>query len=313
MSLVPQVIGQKIAHHALLAQKASPQVLFVAGIVGVVGSAVLASRATLKADEVVKEAKVKRELFDVMVNDDEKYEGYREDDLNHDVKVLYWQTGYKIAKLYAPAVIVGGLSIAALTSSHNILTSRNAALTAAYTALDRGFRSYRAAVVEKYGEEQDRDFRYGVEEVEIVNPETNRKKKVKRINPEPSVYARFFDETCRNWDRNPDYNRAFLMGQQNWANDRLSAYGHVFLNEVYDLLGMERSQAGQVVGWIRSDDGSTDNYISFDIWNGSEQANDFVNLKEGSILLDFNVDGVIWDKLDTIDKGKLTWNRRRRT
>ena len=56
---------------------------------------------------------------------------------------------------------MGGLSIAALTRSHNILTKRNAALTAAYGALEKGFSEYRARVVEKYGEEEDRDFRYG--------------------------------------------------------------------------------------------------------------------------------------------------------
>lgn len=313
MRFVPEVIAQGVARHGLLAQKASPQVLFVAGVVGMVGSTVLACRATVKAEKVIDEAKTRLDVVKAVSSNEEFSEEYSEKDRSRDVSLVYFQTGVRMVRLYAPAVIVGGLSIAALTSSHNILTTRNAALTAAYTALDQGFKQYRARVVEKYGAEQDRDFRYGIEEVEVVNPETNRKKKVKRLGPdEPSVYARFFDESAGNWNRNPDYNRAFLDGQQNWANDLLWARGHVFLNEVYDMLGLERSKAGAVVGWLKTEDGSTDNYISFGVFNESQPARDFVNGYEGSILLDFNVDGIIYDKLDQINKEKLTWNRRQR-
>lgn len=301
-------IGRKIARSALLAQKNSPGVLFGAGIVGVVGGTVLACRATLKMDRVVEEAKSKMETARTL-----QHPEYSDLDRQRDLTIIRYQTAAKVVKLYAPAIVVTGVSIAALTRSHNILTKRNAALTAAYAALEKGFHEYRQRVISKYGEEEDRNLRYGTREVSITDPETNEKKMVTRVAPgEPSIYARFFDRTCGSWSKEPEYNLIFLKAQQNWANDLLHARGHVFLNDVYDMLGMERSKAGAVVGWLLTRNGSTDNFISFGVFEGkSDKARDFVNGFEGSILLDFNVDGVIYDKLDNVPREALSWQRNR--
>jgi hypothetical protein len=294
MRFVPEVIGRQVARGALLAQKSSPEVLLGAGIVGLVGSTVLACRATLKVDTVLDEAKTKLDTAKNL-----EHEDYSEKDRSRDISLIYFQSGVKIARLYAPAIIVGGLSIYALTSSHRILTRRNVALTAAYGALEKGFNQYRARVVEKYGEEEDRNFRYGTREVEITDPKTKKKKTVTRVSAdEPSIYARFFDSYSTSWSKEPEYNLIFLKCQQNYANDLLRSRGHIFLNEVYDMCGIPRSKAGAVVGWVLSDDDSTDNFVNFGIFDGrKEVVRDFVNGLEGAILLDFNVDGVIYDKL----------------
>lgn len=304
MKFVPDAITMKVARNALLVQKNSPGILFGVGVVGVVGSTVLACRATLKMDEVLEESQKR-----IAKVHEFQSEAYDESDRRHDLTLVRLQTGVKIAKLYAPAIIVGGLSIVALTSSHRILTRRNAALTAAYAALDRGFQEYRARVVEKYGEEVDRNLRYGSREIEIVDPDTGKKSIVTRVGPgEPSIYARFFDQVSSTlWSKQPEYNFAFLNAQQNWANDLLRKRGHVFLNEVYDMLGFERTSAGSVVGWLMRRDGSTDNYINFGVFDGATQsARDFVNGFEGAILLDFNVDGVIYDKIESIGE-EVAW------
>lgn len=295
MNLLPAVIGRQIARNSLHLQKASPELLLGAGIVGLVGSTVLACRATLKMDEVVTNAKVKMDMAKSLQHDD-----YSEKDRSRDISLIYFQSGVKIVRLYAPAIIVGGLSIYALTSSHRILTRRNMALTAAYGALEKGFNEYRARVVEKYGEEEDRNLRYGTMQVQIEDPETGKTKTVTRVDPnDPSIYARFFDEMSSSWNRDPEYNMIFLKCQQNYANDLLRSRGHVFLNEVYDMVGVPRSKAGAVVGWLLSKNGETDNFIDFGVFEGrTDVARDFVNGVEGAILLDFNVDGVIWDKLD---------------
>lgn len=305
MSLVPAAIGRGIARNSLLLQKGSPGLLLGAGIVGMVGGTVLACRATLKMDEVMSEAKDKLEIAKTLEHPD-----YSESDRQRDVSLIYFQTAVKVVKLYAPAIIVGALSISALTRSHAILTRRNAALTAAYAALEKGFNEYRARVVAKYGEEVDRDLRYGTREITTEDPKTKKKTKVTRVAPgEPSIYARFFDEASPSWSKEPEYNHIFLHAQQQWANDRLHAIGHIFLNEVYDALGIPRSEAGAVVGWIRSENGETDNYVDFGVFEGKSQiVRDFVNGYEGSILLDFNVDGVIWDKIEQPMKG-LSWRR----
>jgi len=220
---------------------------------------------------------------------------YSERDRVKDIKVVKVQTAVKIVKLYGPAIVVGGLSIAALTSSHNILNRRNAGLTAAYAALEKGFNEYRARVVAKYGEDEDRDLRYGTREITVE--EKGKKKKVVRVGPgDPSIYARFFDVSSPSWDKEPEYNMIFLKCQQNYVNDLLHSRGHVFLNEVYDLLGIPRSKAGAVVGWVM---GVGDDFINFGVFDDkSDKARDFVNGFEGSILLDFNVDGVIFDKIE---------------
>lgn len=293
MSLVPEVITKSIARSALLAQKGSPGLLLGAGIVGMVGSTVLACRSTLKVHDVLDEAKMNLNVAKKMEHPD-----YSEKDRSRDVALIYFQTSVKAVRLYAPAIIVGGISIYALRSSHNILTKRNVALTAAYSALEQGFNQYRARVVDKYGEDADRDFRYGTQVVEIVD-EDGKKKKVTRVGPdEPSIYARFFDSNSDSWDKEPEYNLVFLHAQQNYANDMLRARGHIFLNDVYDMLGIPRSKAGAVVGWFMSENGEADNFVNFGVFNEKEVARDFVNGFEGAILLDFNVDGVIYDKLE---------------
>jgi Family of unknown function (DUF6353) len=307
MSLVPEAINKVVARNALLAQRSSPGVLLGVGIVGMVGSTVLACRATLKMEEVLDEAKGKLDTAKTL-----EHAEYSEKDRKRDISLIYFQTGVKVTKLYSPAIVVGVISIAALTKSHSILTTRNAALTAAYTALDKGFNTYRSRVIEKYGEDQDRDFRYGTEQVEIVDPKTNKKKIVKRVSSdEPSIYARFFDQSSSSWSKEPEYNLIFLKAQQNYANDLLHARGHVLLNDVYDMLGIPRSKAGAVVGWVLSRNGTTDDFVNFGVFEDrSDKVRDFVNGREGAILLDFNVDGIIYDKIDHPVEG-LSWQRNR--
>lgn len=303
MKFVPEVMSRAVASKGLLLQKTSPHFLFGAGVVGVVGTTVLACRATLKMSDVLEEAQGNLHTAKELDHPD-----YSEKDRKRDISLIYFQSGVQVFKLYLPAIVVGGVSIAALTQSHRILSSRNAALTAAYTALDKGFTQYRARVVDKYGEEEDRNLRYGTREEQITDPETGKKKTVTRVatDCEPSVYARFFDPYSTSWSKEPEYNLIFLRCQQNYANDLLRARGHVFLNEVYDMLGIARSKAGAVVGWVLSKNGETDNFINFGIFDGDDKTRDFVNGREGAILLDFNVDGVIYDKIDAVGE-EVSW------
>lgn len=294
MKFVPGAVTQRIARSTLLAQKSSPEVLLVVGIAGMVGTTVLACRATLKMDAVLQETKEKLDTAKTLQHDD-----YSSADRSKDISLIYYQTGIKVVRAYAPAVVLGGLSIYALTTSHSIMTKRTVALTAAYGALEKGFSEYRGRVIDKYGEEEDRNLRYGSQQIEVTDPESGKKKTVTRVGKDvPSIYSKFFDMNSPSWNREPEYNLAFLQCQQTYANDMLHSRGHVFLNEVYDMLGIDHTKAGSVVGWILTKDGSTDNYIDFGVFDGKTQrARDFVNGFEGTILLDFNVDGVIYDKL----------------
>lgn len=293
---IAEAVSKRIARQALIAEKNSPAILFGAGVVGMVGSTVLACRATLKLEEVLDKAQA-----DLKVAEAIEHRDYSEKDRENDKRIITVRTGVQIVRLYAPAIVLGGASVAALAQSQNILNKRNAALTAAYAAIEKGFAEYRGRVIEKYGEDEDRNLRYGSREVEIVD-DNGKKKTVTRVDYEndPSVYARFFDPLSPSWSKEPEYNLLFLKCQQNYANDLLRSRGHVFLNEVYDMLGIPRSKAGSVVGWAINNQTPSDNYIDFGIFDGDkDKVRDFVNGREGSILLDFNVDGVIYDKIDT--------------
>jgi hypothetical protein len=290
MRYIPNSVTQKIGRQILLGRKHSPTILFAGGVVGAVTSTVLACRATLKLDEVLKETR--NHIEDVRTLN---HDNYNEQDRRQDLTVLYVRGTVKVVKLYSPAIAIGALSIAALTGSHNILTKRNAGLTAAYAALEKGFKEYRQRVVDEFGEDKDCEFRYGAESYEITDSK-GKTKTVKRVGTkDPSVYARFFDQLCPDWQKTPEYNMFFLKSCQNYANDLLHSRGHIFLNEVYDMIGLDRSQAGAVVGWRL---GNGDDFVDFGIFNGkSNNSRDFVNGREGAILLDFNVDGTMYDKI----------------
>lgn len=290
------VVTSKVARQVLTVQKNSPTILFASGIVGVVATTVLASKATLKLEEVLDDVEQRRALVNGLVN-----ANYSERDRQKDHVIVTVQGAVSVAKLYAPAVIVGVASVAALTGSHVVLSRRNAAVMAAYSALDKGFGEYRERVREELGEEKDLEFRHGTETItETVVDDKGKSKTVERKklgSDLPSIYARYFDEASKNWSREPEYNRAFLSCQQNWANEMLRARGHLFLNEVYDMLGLSRSKAGAAVGWVIGKDG--DNFVDFGVFNpDNSRTRMFVNTDERTVLLDFNVDGVIWDLID---------------
>jgi len=292
-------------------KKHSPEILMVAGVVGTVASTVLACRATTKVSAILDEKnKTVNAIHQCLEADDVEY---TEEDSKKDLTITYAQTGMKIAKLYAPAVALSVLSITSIVSSHHILKKRNLALAAAYAVVDKGFKDYRNRVIERFGEQLDKELRYNIKakEVEeiVVDENGNQTVEKKIVNVADasfiegtSQYARFFDEASPEWQKDSEYNLMFLRRQQEYSNEVLRARGHIFLNEVYDMLGIPRSKAGQVVGWVYERNGDErqvgDNYVDFGIYNPKNEAGRmFVNGIERNILLDFNVDGVIYDKI----------------
>lgn len=297
---VQRVAGSKL----LVVQKYSPEILTGIGIVGFGATIVTACTATLKVDDILDEHRETIEKIDMVLNSDEFKNEYDEDQAKRDKAITFIKTGAKIGKNYLPTITLGALSIACILSAHNILSKRNVALLAAYKASEEAFANYRDNVKEEFGEEKDHELFYGLKKEKVEEVVTDKKGKEKKVEKEIAVsngkiaspYARFFDECNPNWTNDPDQNRFFLAQVQNQVNDRLRRNGHVFLNEVYEALGFEHSSAGAVVGWIYDDKDGKDNYIDFNIVDGSNIAKRaFVNGYESSILLDFNVDGVIYD------------------
>ena len=283
-------------------KKHSPEILVVAGIAGTVVSAVLACKATTKVAEILDETKGTLDtIHEGMETGAINGQEYTNEDCKKDTVVVYAQTGMKLAKLYGPAIILGTLSITSILASNNILRKRNVALGAAYAAIDKSFKEYRGRVIERFGEQVDTELKYGIkakkfEEIE-VDPETGKEKKVKKtvMVADPNLqsdYAVYFDSKSRNYETNPDYNRMFLKAQQAFANDKLQTRGHLFLNEVLDDLDLPRTPAGQIVGWTKD---GPDGYVNFRIVEVERETED--GRHEPALLLDFNVEGNIWEKM----------------
>lgn len=301
MKFIPNAVSRKAALALLQGQKHSPAILFGAGVVGVIGTVVLSSKATLKVGDILDETNEK--LAQVREAAGLEREDYTDKDANRDRLVVYSQAAMKLTKLYAPAFALGVLSIAALGGSHYILTKRNAALTAAYAALDKSYKEYRQRVVAAVGEDKEREIFTPTEEVEVIDENGKKTKKKVGTGEGGSPYARVFDEYNVNWNHESNYNQMFIRTQQNWANDLLKSQGYLVLNDVYQMLGLEKSSAGAVVGWVY-DSTKGDGYVDFGVTNTDiYQGMRFINGEERSVWLDFNVDGVIYDQIDKIDRG----------
>ncbi len=284
-------------------QKHSPEILIAVGVVGVVASTVLACKATTKLNETINEDKKKIDEIH------EKAIAMEEEPDSKALTVAYAHTALDVTKLYAPSVVLGAASITSIIVSHNILKNRNVALSAALGAVTTSFNEYRARVRERFGEDLDRELRYDMKSADIEETTTTEdglevttRKTVTGIEggTDLSDYARWLDSSCTGvWSEDIGQNITSLRMTQQYFNDKLHTEGHVFLNDVYKELGMQPTKAGQVVGWYDDPKLGKDNYIDFGIF----KANRFLELKEGvnireseaAILLDFNVDGPIYD------------------
>lgn len=300
-------IGSKIG---FALKKHSPEILVVTGVVGTVVSTVLACKATLKVNDILADAKATVENIHKVENDEELKQHYTVKDKRKDLTITYTRTALELAKNYAPAIAVGVFSVTSILAGTNILRKRNVALSAAYATMSEGYSEYRKRVVERFGEEVDKELKYGVKARKIektVVDENGKEKKVKETIGVSdlssfSPYAVYFDKTTSAYCENNDlHDKFFLNCQMNYANDLLKARKHkcVLLWELYEGIGVldsltdEQIAASMVVGnKYQEDNPDGDNAIIFNIYDTYRE------LPDGSIIptkiVDFNVDGNIY-------------------
>lgn len=296
---VKAFVTSKFARQALLTQKHSPQILFVAGAVGVVGTVVLACRATLKTGDILENA-------ESMQNDAIDNPKLNEDNADKISRRVQINAALAITKAYLPAFGLGVLSIGALAGGQIILTKRNGALVAMYIGLDKAFKQYRQSVTDEYGEDVDRKFAGGYKMVSVEEKMADGTIKLTNkttADAGGSPYAALFDEKSKHFSKMPGANPNTLTMIQSHATDKLRARGHLFLNEVYDMLDLPRTSAGQIVGWVYNSDPNNvdhagDNYVTFGIWqNDDDFVEAFLDGHEKTIWLDFNVDGPVYQMI----------------
>lgn len=298
-----KIKGIKLARAKLLAQKHSPELLMAGGIVCAVGAVAWAAKASwADGPRVWKNYKFTTEQLKRAENWSPTEE--EEKDFAQFQTMAAVEMVMGMAKVYGPAVVLLAMSIGMFAGSNRILNKRYVGVLGAYKLVDEGFKKYRQRVIDELGPETDHYFRYlkkSDKDLSIV--ETKGKKEFKPHEEQAdlpgeiedlevgSIYARWFDNHSVQWRNDQSLNLYFLSAQQNFMNDMLHLNGHLFLNEVYDVLGIPRSKEGALVGWV---EGHGDSFVDFGIFDPTNKK--FINrYTDEGILLDFNVDGIIWD------------------
>ena len=282
------IVTRLAGRAGLVLSKHAPTILTAAGTVGFIGTTVLASKATLKVEETLAEEAA------LLVKVHEAHEDGKltDKDATRDKVILYTRMTTKLAKLYAPALILGAASIVSLATGHGIMLKRNASLAAAYAAVDQAFKTYKKKIEAKFGKDAVLDALISNTEQEIAENELTLEAiaAVDKVSP----YGVIFDDENINWSADEDLSMLHLKCQQQYANDILQTRGHIFLNEVYKMLGFPHTPAGAVTGWVK---GQGDNFIDFNLQDGIFEGEDKNGRTVTKWALDFNVDGVMWDKI----------------
>lgn len=282
------IVTRLAGRAGLVLSKHAPTILTAAGTAGFIGTTILASKATLKVEETIAEETA------LLVKVHEAHEaGKLEDkDALHDKVILYTRMTTKLAKLYAPALILGAASIVSLATGHGIMLKRNASLAAAYAAVDQAFKTYKKKIESKFGKEAVLDALVSTPQEDLTKDEMTLEAvtAVDGVSP----YGVIFDEDNVNWSADEDLAKLHLDCQQQYANDILQTRGHIFLNEVYKMLGFPHTPAGAVTGWVK---GQGDDFVDFNIFDGMFEGEDKNGRTVTKWALDFNVDGVMYDKI----------------
>ena len=320
LSNVSNVLKGKAMRLGAKVSKRSPEILMVFGGVSFIATVVVACKQTLKCEDILDAHE--RKMADIencleLASEEDSGVTYDEQMAKKDKAVAFLQTGVGFAKVYAPAIVLGAVSLACFGCSFNIMRKRNLALTIAYSALDTAFKEYRGRVREQLGEDSDRYFRYGYKKVksgliEGVNEKTGEVEAVKGKDLDTVPWdeerdhtldeARFVfaPETSKYWGVDELHNDMTIASVLNVAKVNYEMKGYMFLNEVLRELGLKEVPYGQLVGWVK---GIGDDYLDFGVNKVYRKASSDPNRNplgleyECIYEFDFNTCGIIWDKI----------------
>ncbi len=297
MKIVPKSVTRLGSRSLLKLNASSPTLLVVAGVGGLVATAVLASKASRRLDPIIESHKTDRGLIETYHAD-----AINDRDQQKAIVRLYANTSLELTKLYGPTLFVGTASVVSVFGGHKILRGRHIATMAAYSGLLEQFQGYRKRIAQTLGEEVERGIYEGARGEWLEDPDNKGEYKLKPVfdsDADPASYLRpWFDECNTNWTRDPIANYAFLNAVQKHMNNVLAIRGHVFLNDVFDSLGMPRTREGVVAGWLYADQGSGDGFVDLGFMSSVDPHTvAFRNGVEKSVRLNFNIDGVIWDRI----------------
>ncbi len=312
-------IPRGVKHSFYIIGKHKTEIGTAVAVASSVAAFATAINSTFKAEDAVKEHKKKiKKVEEAKKLAEEGKIEYSEQTAKNDILLAHRDLTVDLIKVYAVPVALECLNIVATVATHRSLRKANLGLTSAYIGIDKAFKEYRHRVVDKYGEEVDKQLRYGYSketvEFEEVDPETGKSKKVKEevnmfeTTPKPTDYSVVFDRSNANFENSYAYNMSWLHSMEQALNDNLkySFEEFITLNDAYEALGFPKTKEGMVVGWRRNSE-TGDNYIKLTItpFNTRDEEQHKYSHGNPRLLIDFNVDGPIYDdvkKKDAINK-----------
>lgn len=239
-----------------------PIILTVCGCIGVGATAFFAAKVTPEASKRLKRlkrekeqevwdkceeiAKSKLEEGDEPTDPQiaEEFNLVKKKDLLPSPKAVIKE----VAPLYIPAVLMGGASIASIIAANTINIKRLTATSAALTATEEAFRTYRDNVVKQIGERKasevlERVHRESMEEKPIKSPEHPEGTQVIVTNAGDTLcfdqWGGHYFKSSIDKIKNTINNLNFKLTREDW----------VTVNDLYFELGIPRSKMGDEMGW----------------------------------------------------------------
>jgi len=199
----------------------APLLLTAVGVGGVITTAVLAVKATRRADH-----KLEKHIK-------EKYDGRVDLPSNLELARVAWTC-------YIPPVVSGATTIGCIVMANRIGTKRAAALAAAYTVSERAYTEYKDKVVKILGESEEQDLR---DEIAQDRIDANPNSKLVIIDGDEvlcfdSFSGRYFKSTMET-----------IRKAQNDINEQILNNEYASLSDFYKKLQIDETSMSDEVGW----------------------------------------------------------------
>lgn len=223
---------QKIQYQT---KKHSPLILTTSGIVGLGATAFLAYQARHKVEAIVSDVEARQEAGE---------------------EVPMMHTATRVAGALAPAIVTGGLSVAAIAGAYHILTNRVTLLTSALVAANEERRRYKEYIRENHPDiplSADEN----LEEVYLNEAESKKKKGQKVVAISRDKLANlervFFDLSDEYVTDDNLYNLMFIENAAHILNNMQTNRGFLRLSEVFAALkipsGKFNVKNAEILGW----------------------------------------------------------------
>ncbi len=203
-----------LSNSKIFLRKNAPTILTCLGGAGVIATTVMAVKATPKATSLLEKTK------------EEKGE-----------ELTTWEKVKVAGPAYIPTVITGVGTIACIFGANILNQRQQAAIMSAYALLDNSYKEYKNKVIELYGEEADEHIRTEIAKDKYESGQYDEENDGKQL---------FYDDYSGRYFRATTED---VLRAENHANRTLADMCGMYLNEFYEMVGLEPTDYGDYMGW----------------------------------------------------------------